>query len=45
MRTLLLICCLGGFLALGVMDLAAGNVRHGVAAVCLFVANGLLLTA
>lgn len=45
MRTALLICCLGGFLALGALDLAEGNVRSGVAAVCLFVANGLLLTA
>jgi hypothetical protein len=41
-RLALLIVGLGGFAGLGVIDLIAGNLRPGVAAVCLVLANGLL---
>ncbi|MTD47156.1 hypothetical protein GKE82_23425 [Conexibacter sp. W3-3-2] len=44
LRPTLLICCLGGFLALGLLDLANGQTRTGMAAVALFLANLLLLT-
>lgn len=44
MRTAALIAALGGFAVLAVLDLKAGHVSTGVAALMLAVANGLLLS-
>lgn len=44
MRTALLVLALAGFVGLGVVDLLAGELRAGVAALLLAVANALLLT-
>jgi hypothetical protein len=33
----------GAFIALGVLDVVAGNMRPGIASICLALANGLLL--
>lgn len=45
MRVAFLACALGGFAALGVLDIAAGSLRTGVAALLLAAANALLLAA
>lgn len=43
MRTLFLIMAIGGFVGLGLLDLSAGRVAVGVAALLLATANYLLL--
>lgn len=43
MRLALLILALAGFAALGLLDLAHGNIRLGIAALLLATANYLLL--
>lgn len=45
MRTAFLVLAIGGFAGLGVLDLLQGNLRLGIAACILAVANGLLLTS
>lgn len=43
MRTVLLVIALGGFVALGFMDVFGGSPRTGIAALLVAVANGLFL--
>lgn len=43
MRTVLLVMALGGFAALGTMDIASGRYATGIAALLLAAANALLL--
>lgn len=43
MRTALVITALVGFIGLGILDLAAGNLKVGVASLALALANYLLL--
>lgn len=44
MRGFCLVAAIGGFAGLAGLDLLNGNVKVGVASLCLAVANGLLLT-
>ena len=43
MRIACIYLAVGAFILLGLLDIASGNSRQGVASICLAVANGLLL--
>jgi hypothetical protein len=43
MRLACIYLAVSAFVVLGVIDVASGNHRQGVASICLAVANGLLL--
>lgn len=43
MRVVCVYVAVAAFVGLGALDIAVGNMRPGVASICLAVANGLLL--